>query len=72
MAHVPAHLPTREADLADWSVYADQLLAEGHPLGELIALDLSLPADPTDEQRWDFAKRERERCWCQQGRSCAS
>ncbi|MFT3691819.1 MAG: hypothetical protein QM831_01675 [Kofleriaceae bacterium] len=72
MAHLPAHLPRNEGDLADWSVYADQLLAEGNPLGELIALDLSLPANPTDEQRWDFAKRARERCWYQQERIGAS
>ena len=43
-------LPASEADLADWSVYADYLLAQGDPRGELIATDLALPAAPAPEQ----------------------
>ncbi|MFT3691816.1 MAG: hypothetical protein QM831_01660 [Kofleriaceae bacterium] len=58
MAHLPAHLPRSEADLADWSVYADELLREGDPLGELIALDLSLPRP--DEA---FRSLAAQHCW---------
>ncbi len=45
--------PTSEADLADWSVYADFLQTRGDPRGELIAREMSrwtvLP--PTNELR---------------------
>lgn len=44
MAHVPARLPQAEADLADWSVYADALLEHGDPRGGVLALELALPA----------------------------
>jgi hypothetical protein len=59
----PARLPTTEAELADWSVYADQLQQEGDPLGELIALDLALPARPSTEALADFQQRLKKRCW---------
>jgi len=52
----PDHLPQCEADLEDWSVYADALLTAGHPRGEWIARDLAVPATPTDEQRATLAE----------------
>jgi hypothetical protein len=42
----PAHLPATEADLAEWSVYADWLIEQGDPLGERLAFELALPALP--------------------------
>lgn len=48
--HRPDRLPTSEADLDEWSVYADALLAAGDPRGEALALELGLPAEPSDEQ----------------------
>ena len=62
MAHVPARLPQTEADLADWSVYADQLLAEDHPIGEPLAFELALPADPDEYQIGWFQDRWRKLC----------
>ena len=47
----PDHLPRCEADLDEWSVYADALLVSGDPLGEWIARDLALSPAPTDEER---------------------
>jgi hypothetical protein len=43
----PARLPETEADLAEWSVYIDWLLQRGDRRGDLLALELALPADPT-------------------------
>ena len=63
MAHVPARFPRDEADLADWSVYADELLREGDPLGEAIAYDLALPDQPTREELAEHAARLKTRCW---------
>lgn len=40
----PDRLPVSEDDLGEWSVYADYLLTRGDPRGELLALELSLPA----------------------------
>jgi hypothetical protein len=59
----PARLPAIEAELADWSVYADQLQQEGDPLGEMIAFDLALPARPTEEAIADYQQRFKKRCW---------
>ncbi len=42
----PPAFPTSEADLAEWSVYADYLQTRGDPRGELIAHDLALDATP--------------------------
>jgi len=62
MAHVPARFPRDDAELADWSVYADQLLSEGDPLGELIAQDLATPARPSEDELKRFAVMT-QRCW---------
>ena len=63
MAVRPARLPTTEAELADWSVYADQLQQEGEPLGEMIAFDLSQPAHPTPEAIAEYQAQFAKRCW---------
>ena len=44
MSVQPPHLPASEAELDDWSVYADYLLTIGDRRGELMAIDLALPA----------------------------
>ena len=62
MARVPATFPRDDAELADWSVYADELMLEGDRLGELIAHDLATPANPSDEQLKRFAANT-QRCW---------
>ncbi|HEY0255066.1 MAG TPA: hypothetical protein VGC41_26245 [Kofleriaceae bacterium] len=63
MADLPARLPRTEAELADWSVYADQLLLEGDRLGEMLASELALPARPTSDQIEAFKRTMRPRCW---------
>ncbi|MFT3691820.1 MAG: hypothetical protein QM831_01680 [Kofleriaceae bacterium] len=63
MVHLPDRLPAREADLADWSVYADELQREGDPLGELIAHELALPNVPTPDQLKAFRALVDARCW---------
>lgn len=45
----PATFPADEADLAEWAVYADDLLTRGDPRGELLAHELALPAAPERE-----------------------
>jgi len=50
----PEHLPRTEADLEDWSVYADYLQTRDDPRGEAIALDVALPVGPTPEQLATF------------------
>ncbi|HEY0254731.1 MAG TPA: hypothetical protein VGC41_24565 [Kofleriaceae bacterium] len=60
--NVPA-LPRSEADLAEWSVYTDELLRAGDPLGELLAFDLSLSSTPTRAEVDELARRARDRCW---------
>ncbi|MFT3691814.1 MAG: hypothetical protein QM831_01650 [Kofleriaceae bacterium] len=62
MAHVPARLPRTIADLADWSVYADQLSSEADPLGEYIATELAVPATPSFEQIAAFNLLAGARC----------
>ncbi|MFT3691815.1 MAG: hypothetical protein QM831_01655 [Kofleriaceae bacterium] len=63
MAHVPDHLPHVEADLADWMVYADELLHENDPLGELIAFDVAMPIEPAGDQLLLYKQRATPRCW---------
>lgn len=62
MPHVPARFPRDDAELADWSVYADELMREGDRLGELIAHDLATPAHPSEDQLKRFAANT-QRCW---------
>ncbi|MEP6864976.1 MAG: hypothetical protein ABJE66_30430 [Deltaproteobacteria bacterium] len=62
MAHLPARFPLSEADLADWSVYADELMREGDRVGELIAHDLATPAQPSDDELKRFAAITQS-CW---------
>jgi uncharacterized protein (TIGR02996 family) len=42
----PARLPITQAELDEWSVYADWLQSRGDPRGEQIALELALPEAP--------------------------
>jgi hypothetical protein len=63
MAHVPARFPRDAVELADWSVYADELLSQGDPLGDAIAYDLALPDQPTREQLAEHGTRRKARCW---------
>ncbi len=58
---VPA-LPRNEADLDEWSVYADELQSRGDPRGELIARDLALPASPGARQLAAFHELARRLC----------
>ncbi|MGE0868821.1 MAG: hypothetical protein AB7P03_09670 [Kofleriaceae bacterium] len=53
----PARLPQTEDDLAEWSVYADWLLTRNDPRGELLALELALPSEPSAEQLAEFQTR---------------
>ncbi|MFT3691818.1 MAG: hypothetical protein QM831_01670 [Kofleriaceae bacterium] len=63
MAHLPDHLPRSEADLVDWSVYADELMHEGDPLGEFIAQDLATAPLASKQQQADFQRLAKKLCW---------
>ena len=58
----PPRFPTSEAELADWSVYADWLPTAGDRRGELIARDLALPSMPDTEQLRMFHSIARSMC----------
>jgi hypothetical protein len=48
----PARFPTTEAELDDWSVYADWLMTQGDERGESMAHELAVPADPQHIGAW--------------------
>jgi hypothetical protein len=50
----PPLLPAVEADLPAWAAYAAELRAAGDRRGELMELDLSLPANVSQEQLAEF------------------
>jgi hypothetical protein len=57
---LPPAYPRSEADLEAWHVYADWLLEARDPRGPLIALDLSLPSQPSSVAR-DRLRRAAQR-----------
>jgi hypothetical protein len=58
----PARLPQSEEELPAWRVYADALLAAGDPLGQLLALELALPATANALELRQFHLVTRRRC----------
>ena len=61
-AHQPARLPATAEDLDAWAVYADHLMTIADPRGELIALELALPAECTRAQVADLHALAAPRC----------
>jgi len=57
---LPPPFPHSEAELEPWHVYADWLLEARDPRGPLVALDLSMPADPSATAR-DRLRRAAQR-----------
>jgi hypothetical protein len=55
-------LPTDDADLAEWEVYADWLLTRDDPRGELLAHDLALPVQPSRDQLAAFHELAARAC----------
>ena len=47
---LPPRLPSKEADLSEWSVYADYLIERGEPRGELVAREIATSELPTVEE----------------------